>query len=453
MTDNNNNIIIAKFGGTSVKTIEAMNLAFNILQKQNGKIIAVLSACGGYTNLIIDCLQKALQGAEDECLNLISEFENHHNNLIYSLIIDNNYRKIAIELANKSYKILRDNAKGTSILKELPKSIEDKCIAQGEILSSLIFYYFSLSNNINCSLLDIRNIITRIEFENSESEIKINIIELKKVLLQFEKCDLIITQGFICCDEYGNTTNLGRGGSDWTASILGSELNVKEIQIWTDVNGILTSDPKLLPNAKTIEIMNFDEVQALSFYGAKVLHPETIKQAINKNIPIYVLNTFNSKEKGTLISNISTKSEKLLKAVNFNPDCKLYFFELSNNSNKKNSQVISLYNKLISLKIPIYLFELRDNQLIILLKKDIQLENYFDIDTFEAKFKAVDVELVACIGLQNQVLIDDYKILSFFKTKDCLIFNYNIETKILISIFLPEKGKDFYNFIHKLIIE
>lgn len=447
------NLIITKFGGTSVKTAEAMRSVLSILQKQKENKIVVLSACGGFTNLILECLQKSLVGESVEANLLLETFENHHTQLINELIFDNDLKSKALKLANNSFKILRDSSKGTALLRDLSKIVEDKCVAQGEILSTLIFYYYTLSNHLEVSLLDIRKLITKVKHNNNEIDIKVNKDELSKILKESHNSKMIITQGFICNDEYGNTTNLGRGGSDWTAAILGSELKAKEIQIWTDVNGIFTTDPRLISSAKTILEMNFKEVQALSFYGAKVLHPETIKPAILSNIPILVLNTFDSQEKGTKIVSYNLDDSKEVKAVTLNTDCSIYYFELSNNQNKRNDEVINIFKRLNSLQIIYYLFELRDNQLIIVINKNIALQKYFEMYTFEVPFKTLNVELIACIGFQNNILSKENKLLSFFNAKDCLIFNYNIETKIFVSVFLPERGNDFYNFIHQFTIE
>ncbi|MCX6147098.1 MAG: aspartate kinase [Candidatus Kapabacteria bacterium] len=446
-------LIIAKFGGTSVKSAEEMKLVYNILQKQKEKKIVVLSACGGITNLIIDCLQMSLKGKLSESELLLNKFETHHRELIENLILDIELKSQAHLIADMSFEILRNNSKGTLLLRDLPKIVEDKCVAQGELLSSMIFYYYCLSKKIKSHLLDIRSIISKREFDHSKIEVMVDSDKLQIALAEFNTNDVIITQGFICNDEFGNTSNLGRGGSDWTASILGGELNVKEIQIWTDVNGILTTDPRLISTSETIKSISFKDVQALSFYGAKVLHPETIKPAIDKNIPIIILNTFNPESKGTKISNIFIESEKLIKAVVLNDDCILYEFELNLNQNIKNNQSKDILTRFSSLHAIIYLYELRDNKLLVVIKKDEILQKYFEMDTFGSSFNAIEVDLIACIGVNNNVFNESDKILSFLSAKDCLIFNYNIETKILFSLFMPEKGNDFYNFIHQFTIE
>ena len=172
----------------------------------------------------------------------------------------------------------------------------------GSLLSTTILQSAAKSNNINSRFLDIRNYINT---NDNYLEAQINAKKTKNKIINFKrelkKYDILITQGFIASDTKGVTTTLGRGGSDYSASVIGAFLKADEIQIWTDVSGVLSADPRKVKDVHPIPKMTFDEIRELAFYGAKVLHPDTIKPAIEEKIPVRILNTFKPKDKGTLI--------------------------------------------------------------------------------------------------------------------------------------------------------
>lgn len=294
-------IIVQKFGGTSVGSSFAIRKVFEIVSSTPGKRIVVLSASAGITDKLVriseTCLSKETNGYKE----LFEEIEKHHLKLIIELFENSDESASCIREVNFILQSLLRLIHGVRILDELTDKVKAEILSYGEILSSSIFHHFSLFRGLNTFLLDARQII---ETDNYHLEAKPNLNKIEqngaKIRKIFENYDVIVTQGFI-----GNwqkeTTVLGRGGSDFSASLFGFSVDADEIQIWTDVDGIMTTDPKVVPNAKVIETISFEEVTELSFFGAKVLHPETIKPAMVKRIPVKVLNTFFPEGKGTTI--------------------------------------------------------------------------------------------------------------------------------------------------------
>ena len=304
---------IMKFGGSSVADYPQMVKVFDILNNTQGKKIVVLSACKGITDKLEQAAILATEKTTNHSVNknsILKSIENHHINILKSVL--QKCLSPAIEAVNNLFKELQNILEGISFLNELTDATRDSVLAFGELLSTTIFHFLCKEKGIENALWDARNLIyTDNNYNNATPIIKLCDENITK---EYEKinADLVIIQGFIGSYNDGiirKTTTLGRGGSDYSASIIGSILNAEEIQIWTDVDGVLSADPRLYNNAFTIKQMTFEEIKDLSFWGAKVLHPKTIQPAIEKNINIKVLNTFNPSNHGTLITaNFSNKN-------------------------------------------------------------------------------------------------------------------------------------------------
>lgn len=327
-------IIVQKFGGTSVGSSFAIRKVFEIVSSTPGKRIVVLSASAGITDKLVriseTCLSKETNGYKE----LFEEIEKHHLKLIIELFENSDESASCIREVNFILQSLLRLIHGVRILDELTDKVKAEILSYGEILSSSIFHHFSLFRGLNTFLLDARQII---ETDNYHLEAKPNLNKIEqngaKIRKIFENYDVIVTQGFI-----GNwqkeTTVLGRGGSDFSASLFGFSVDADEIQIWTDVDGIMTTDPKVVPNAKVIETISFEEVTELSFFGAKVLHPETIKPAMIKRIPVKVLNTFFPEGKGTTIlpEIVNNNHHSRIRSLHLIEDCFLLRRKLDLNS-------------------------------------------------------------------------------------------------------------------------
>lgn len=311
-----------KFGGSSVADAAAMLKVFEIVNKfADNELVVVLSACKGMTDKLIACANYASNNNFSESIHLAESIEIHHFNILNEVINNDKLKKNALD----DVKILTDELKtfleGVSLLQELtPKSL-DQILSFGERLSTLVFSHICKFFCLNCKWMFAPDFI---KTDSNFNSAKYNISNTKnaandKLIPVLKQEKLIITQGFIGSDDDSIVTTLGRGGSDLSAAIIGAAINADEIWIWTDVSGVLSADPRKLNNTKTIRKMTFNEVRELAFFGAKVLHPDTIKPAMEDKIPVRVLNTFEPDNKGTLIlENIIKNNAELHSVISMN---------------------------------------------------------------------------------------------------------------------------------------
>jgi len=298
---------VMKFGGTSVQDANAITNVINIVSSlKNEKIVVVVSAFSKVTDKLIDLYNSIGTNLyNDKFINL----EDLHKAVAYTLLGEAEQEVILKEFAElKSYA----NSKSNSI------EIKEAIVSKGERLSSAIIGLALAKAGIKVCHKDSTNLITtdenfgeaNVDFQLTYSNIKDNFD------LAFKDCDVIICGGFIGKSYSGKSTTLGRGGSDYSAAIYAGALHADKLEIWTDVDGILTCDPRLIPNAKKISQMSYKEAGELAYFGAKVLHPKTILPAIEKNIPVIVKNTFNPNGTGTTIVS-NSKNIQTIKAIAF----------------------------------------------------------------------------------------------------------------------------------------
>jgi aspartate kinase len=330
-------MIVMKFGGTSVKDAAAMTNVLDIIKRYaDKKLLVVLSACSGITDKLIIAVEYASGNKLSEALGIIKEIESHHNNLIKELIFSNT-EEISNKISNLISQIIT-KLEGINLLGECTPAMSDCVIAMGELLSSTIFNETCAQNGLKSTFLDARKILcvkrkekfVEVDFEKTAK------FAAREINSMLPSVQFFITQGFIGRDERGKTATLGRGGSDYSASILGASLNAEEIQIWTDVSGILSADPRLVPEAKTITTMTFNEVVELSFFGAKVVHPDTIQPAMDKKQPVRILNTFHPEDHGTLIASDTNITIPQIHSIVLNANCFLFAtndFEIDSKTN------------------------------------------------------------------------------------------------------------------------
>lgn len=280
---------INKFGGTSVGTSSAMKQVAEILASET-HTLAVLSACSGITNKLIQIAQLAIVNL-DEAIRQIDEVAKFHFTLAEEL-------EVSLQTSDYIYETARELtnlAKGINLLQEKQVSVEARIIAKGELLSTYIFNRYLVNKlNLTSSLLFAPDYL---QFDGLNYSLQKK-TELIKAISENQIC---VTQGFIASSPSGQITNLGRGGSDWSAAIFGAELGAEKINIWTDVDGILTSDPRIVEETKLIAEIDYDSIKLAALLGAKVLHPETIAPAMQKGIEVCIRNTFNLASQGSLI--------------------------------------------------------------------------------------------------------------------------------------------------------
>ncbi|MBR0573223.1 MULTISPECIES: lysine-sensitive aspartokinase 3 [Pasteurellaceae] len=286
---------VAKFGGTSVANFKAMSACANIITSDKNTRVIVLSASAGITDYLVELANGC---KEDRLKTILNNIRDIQFSIINQLQCPNKILD-KIELLLEHISNLAESA--TLVTSRI---LSDELISHGEMLSSTIFTQLLKEKNIDAIWVDIRDIVATNDNygkalpNNKKTQQQAN--EILKPLLDSGK--VIVTQGFIGRDDNGKTTTLGRGGSDYSAALLAEVLNANDVLIWTDVSGIYTMDPRVVPNAKRIETISFNEAAEMATFGAKVLHPATLLPAVRSNIPVFVGSSKNPEQGGTWIT-------------------------------------------------------------------------------------------------------------------------------------------------------
>ncbi len=299
---------VLKFGGTSVGSAERMQRVAKLITSNSDPKIIVLSAVSGTTNELVKIgdllVSKQIKKAEQAIEKLNSEYQV----FITSLLSSFNYVKQANSVVDKSFTIMRNY-----LNYPFGKSKNNELLAQGELLSTNLFTLFLSEKGIVAELISSLDFIHL----NAEGEPVIKDIakKLTRIIKNRNEHNLFITQGFICLNNEGDIDNLKRGGSDYTASLIGAAVDAEEIQIWTDIDGMHNNDPRIVTTTKAIKHLSFDEAAELAYFGAKILHPATIFPAQEASVPVRLKNTMRPNAEGTLIDkNISVRSVKAVAA-------------------------------------------------------------------------------------------------------------------------------------------
>jgi len=290
---------ILKFGGTSVANSKSLSRVIKIIQNQRGLIAVVVSALGGVTDLLMEMLSLAESG-DDNYKDNLTVIEKHHLEIIKNCIPIQN-QSVIISFLKKQLNELESRLDAIHVLKEATPKNNSTISSYGEILSSNIIQEIFTFNKINSVLKDSRELIKTYSHNGRDivdQEVTENLIQS-----YFKKntSDVVLLPGFIASDALEETTTLGRGGSDYSAAIIANATDSRVLEIWTDVSGMYTADPKIVAQAKPIEKLSYYEAMELSHFGAKVIYPPTLQPIIEKKIPIVIKNTFAPKDPGTLI--------------------------------------------------------------------------------------------------------------------------------------------------------
>ena len=306
---------ILKFGGSSVANAQNINKVIQIISdslKKHRDLVIVVSALGGVTDNLIKIASLAT-ARESEYQALMKDIFKQHNQVIKELIISKNKKKILAKVEKKYYE-LKEILQGISLLGELSLRSLDKVMSFGEQLSAFIISEAIKNQPIVCKFVDSRALI---KTDDNFGSANVKIPKTYELMVNYFKANhgLFIMGGFIASTDEGITTTLGRGGSDYTASLFGAALNAKVIEIWTDVDGVMTADPRKVENAFPILKISYEEAGELAHFGAKVIYPKTMKPARLKNIPIDIKNTFNPHGKGTRICNEKSKQDFPIKGI------------------------------------------------------------------------------------------------------------------------------------------
>ncbi|MEN6619501.1 MAG: bifunctional aspartate kinase/homoserine dehydrogenase I [Rikenellaceae bacterium] len=306
---------ILKFGGSSVADAYNISNVVNIVKEsvKKERTIVVISAISGCTNRLIEIGRRA-SVQDNNYTKLIDDLEQQHLIIIDELIPLDFQPSIELKIKNL-FNQLREICKGVYYLKELSNYSLDLIMSFGEIISTKIISVKFISVGINNLWVDARDLI-KTDLQNSQNivDTEASYANVKK-FIGGQKARLYIIPGFIASDSCKRATTLGRGGSDYTASLLAVATEARVLEIWSDVNGMMTADPRIVPDARTIDHISYKEALELSHFGAKVVYPPTIQPVISKEIPIVVKNTFAPKDAGTVIENSPPESQGKIKGI------------------------------------------------------------------------------------------------------------------------------------------
>jgi len=307
---------VMKFGGTSVEDASAIRNVVGVVRLAvNSRPVVVVSALGGFTNSLLRSVETAIDGdARGASKSLETEFARHLT--IAEELLQNERRSAFVSAVGDARSKIRQLHKIIAAHPVTSPPLQDEIVAYGEHLSSQLVTAALTEAGVNARHVDARGCIKTDDAYGAatpQSETADATRAELDPLLTAAKVPVL--GGFIGSTARGVTTTLGRGGSDYSAAIVGAALDAREIQIWTDVSGVLTADPRLVPNARTIPILSYQEAAELAYFGAKVLHPKTIQPAIDKSIPVRVCNSRAPKQGGTLIVAESNAAPQTVKAI------------------------------------------------------------------------------------------------------------------------------------------
>jgi len=288
---------IMKFGGTSVGNPDRMRALIPLINDNERKIV-VLSAMSGTTNSLVEITGLLYAGNVNEASARNDTLKSKYEKVVEELYSTETFKKAGHELIDSHFEQIR-----SFTLKEFTKLHEKAILAQGELMSTSLFQLLLEERNIRSVLLPALNFM-RVDKDGEPDSFYIK-ENIKRELEKHISENIIITQGFICRNAYGEIDNLKRGGSDFTASIIGAAISASEIQIWTDINGFHDNDPRFVEDTKVIRELSFDEAAELAYFGAKILHPSSVNPARETNIPVRLKNTMEPEDPGTLITSNS----------------------------------------------------------------------------------------------------------------------------------------------------
>ena len=297
---------VMKFGGTSVGSPERMKGVAELVTKSEGTTFLVLSAMSGTTNSLVEISNYLYKKNVDGANEVINRLEDNYMEHVEKLYSTDEYKQKTREFLKEEFNYLR------SFTKDLFTSFEEKSIvAQGEIMSTNMMANYMQEKGIDAVLLSALDFMRT--DKNAEPDPNYIKEKLNKILADNEGHQIYITQGFICRNAYGEVDNLQRGGSDYTASLIGAAIEAEEIQIWTDIDGMHNNDPRVVEKTEAVRQLHFEEAAELAYFGAKILHPTCVQPAKYAGIPVRLKNTMEPEAPGTIIDNVKVRGK--IKAV------------------------------------------------------------------------------------------------------------------------------------------
>lgn len=297
---------VMKFGGTSVGSPERMKNVSSLITKSGEPTFVVLSAMSGTTNSLVEISNYLYRKNPEGANEVINALEKKYLTHVEELYSTEEYKEKTRQFLREEFSYLR------TFTKDLFTSFEEKSVvAQGEIISTNMVVNYLQECGIKAVLLSALDFMRT--DKNSEPDPQYIKEKLNNVMADNEGYQIYITQGFICRNAYGEIDNLQRGGSDYTASLIGAAINAEEIQIWTDIDGMHNNDPRVVEKTEAVRQLNFEEAAELAYFGAKILHPTCVQPAKYSGIPVRLKNTMDPDADGTIIDNVIVRGK--IKAV------------------------------------------------------------------------------------------------------------------------------------------
>ncbi|MFV0238281.1 MAG: aspartate kinase [Flavobacteriales bacterium] len=430
---------VLKFGGTSVGSIENMRQVMNIVNDKEQKIV-VLSAMSGTTNFLVELYELANRRNDGFSVK-------HKIDVLkkqYIKIVEDLYKT---ELKNEALNFVHNQfGKMYQAIDENPRDLEGYLLAQGEILSTHLFTYLLKENDIDAEC------IPALEFMRVDMNGEPDRFFIKKTIgyyMERYPAKIYVTQGYICRNFYGRITNLKRGGSDYTASIIGSLLRADNIQIWTDVDGFQNNDPRYVKKTHPISELSFKEAAELAYFGAKILHPQTIFPAQRKNIPVYLKNTLDPKAKGTRISSdVAIKGIKAIAAKDGITAIKIKSERMLHSHGYLNKifEVFARHETAIDMittsevAVSLTIDNAQNLNKIIL-----ELENFARIEVDK------DQSIVCLVGHEITKSTDTHKLFAILKEHTVRMISYGGSSNNISILIDTEKKVEVLNKLHKLV--
>ncbi len=313
-------MIVMKFGGTSVQDAAAIGNAVEIVSSRLDRApIVVVSAMARVTDTLVRVSRAAKERQFDDASALIEQIRDRHRATARELLEGLDSLEAVEREIGKQIEELMALARSVSTLGELTPRTQDAVVSFGERLSSVIVAAALRARAISAELVDSRGfIVTDDRFTKAAPLMEATAKRTREGILPLIEAGRVpVAQGFIGSTADGVTTTIGRGGSDYTAALIGAVLGAEAIEIWTDVDGLMTADPRIVPGAHRIRVISFAEASELSYFGAKVLHPSTVLPAVERGIPVHIYNTLNPACEGTLIVEEPRASENVIKSIAF----------------------------------------------------------------------------------------------------------------------------------------
>jgi aspartate kinase len=308
-------MIVMKFGGSSLESQEAIERVAGIVARSYDRHpVVVVSAMGKTTNRLLLAATEGAAGRREQALAIVDELRAYH--LMHGLAVAGAGSADLERFVRAHFEWLDELVKGLSVVGELSARSMDSIASVGERLSSLIVTYALRAAGMSATHVDARRVIrTDVRFTQAQPLLEESYALLRDTVATAAEAGVVVMGGFIGSAADGSTTTLGRGGSDYSASIVGAGIGAEEIQIWTDVDGMLTADPRIIAGGHRVKAISFAEAAEMAYFGAKVLHPATVLPAVDKNIPVLILNSRNPGAGGTRITSEVPPSRNPVKSI------------------------------------------------------------------------------------------------------------------------------------------